>query len=514
MVDVTLYDHRGQPIKRSNITDGPQTARIGQLYKEFATHPVRGLTPGKLARILENAEHGDLQGQCDLFEDMEEKDGHISADLGKRKRAILGLDWSIVAPRNASKVEENAASLLQEIITDIPNFDDVLFNMADAIGYGYSNLEYDWMQDGKEWIQKTIEHRPPGWFTVSADDRNELRLRNNTADGESLQPFGWISHIHKAKSGYVTRAGLHRVLAWPFLFKNYSVRDLAEFLEIYGLPIRLGEYPPGASDTEKATLLRAVVNIGHAAAGIIPQGMAIDFKEAAKGASDPYQAMIDWCERTQSKAILGGTLTSQADGKSSTNALGNVHNDVRHDLLVSDARQIASTLTRDLVYPLGVLNTSAVDSVRRCPRFRFYTDEDADLNQQAERDTKIYNMGYAPTEEYIQTTYGEGWVKRETKPTQAALKGQVTAALKVGETQDVADQYLDQLETKTTAAMTTLLEPVRRLVIQADSLEAIRDGLLDMYPDMDASTFSETLQQALAAAELAGRYEVHEDTDA
>uniref|UniRef100_UPI00398B6B75 phage portal protein family protein n=1 Tax=Erwinia tracheiphila TaxID=65700 RepID=UPI00398B6B75 len=48
------------------------------------------------------------------------------------------------------------------------------------------------------------------------------------------------------------------------------------------------------------------------------------------------------------KAILGGTLTSQADGASSTNALGNVHNEVRFEVRSSDATQVAATLTRDL----------------------------------------------------------------------------------------------------------------------------------------------------------------------
>ncbi|MCY9814236.1 phage portal protein family protein [Aeromonas caviae] len=42
---------------------------------------------------------------------------------------------------------------------------------------------------------------------------------------------------------------------------------------------------------------------------------------------------MEWCEHSMSKAILGGTLTSQADGKSSTNALGNVHNEVREEAL-------------------------------------------------------------------------------------------------------------------------------------------------------------------------------------
>jgi phage gp29-like protein len=94
----------------------------------------------------------------------------------------------------------------------------------------------------------------------------------------------------------------------------------------------------GATDQDKDALFEALVMLGHNAAGIIPQGTDIDFKSAASGQADPFVAMMDWCERTVSKVILGATLTSQADGKTSTNALGNVHNDVRHDILVADAR--------------------------------------------------------------------------------------------------------------------------------------------------------------------------------
>jgi phage gp29-like protein len=60
-------------------------------------------------------------------------------------------------------------------------------------------------------------------------------------------------------------------------------RDLAEFLEIYGLPVRLGKYPEGATEKEKSTLLQAVLSIGHNAGGIIPRGMEIEFQNAASG---------------------------------------------------------------------------------------------------------------------------------------------------------------------------------------------------------------------------------------
>lgn len=38
----------------------------------------------KLPRILEEAERGNLEAQSDLFCDMEERDGHLYAEMSKR----------------------------------------------------------------------------------------------------------------------------------------------------------------------------------------------------------------------------------------------------------------------------------------------------------------------------------------------------------------------------------------------------------------------------------------------
>ncbi len=532
----TILDHRGHPVKSGDL-QAAQTAKLGHLHKEFADHPARGLTPAKLASILTDAERGDLTAQCDLFDDMEERDGHIYAELSKRRRALLGLDWEVVAPRGATATEETAAEWVGDVLRDLSNFEDTLLDMADAIGKGFSCLEITWGRDGNEWVPSDITHRPPRWFTVAKENHDRLLLRRKGQETEALRPFSWITHIHKAKSGYLGRAGLHRVLAWPYLFKNYSVRDLAEFLEIYGLPLRLGTYPPGSSDKEKATLLRAVVNLGHNAAGIIPEGMMVDFKEAAADRSDPFQAMIDWCERTQSKAILGGTLTSQADGKTSTNALGTVHNEVRHDLLVADALQLASTLTRDLVWPLATLNLPGLDPGRG-PRFRFDTREPEDLKLYADAIPKLVEVGmeipldYAHDKLRIPRPQEDEEVLRPALPFgQAALRragfhppdavGRMNpalrgacphcAALRAGDPDpDTADHYADQLDEAAASAMDGLLAPVRRLVATARSMDELRDGLLALYPEMGVSDLAATLQQAFTAADLAGRFEVGE----
>lgn len=351
------------------------------------SHPAVGLTPAKLHQLLTGAESGNMNDMLALFEDMEERDSHIFAELDKRKRSLLSLDWYIQPPSDATAAEKEQAATIDTLMHAIDDFDTVIKDALDAIGKGFSGQEINWVRDGATWYVESLEFVIPQKFVIAPDNKT-LMLGNGIDDPEQLWDHAFLMHTHKAKSGYLVRGGLHRILAWPYVFKNYSVRDLAEFLEIYGLPMRLGTYPAGATESEKFTLLRAVMEIGHRAAGIVPEGMKIDFKEAAKGNSDPFESMIKWCELSQSKAILGGTLTTQSDGKSSTNALGNIHEVARLEIRDSDAKQLSASISRDIVASMMRLNYPSVHP-RRYPKFAFDLSEPEDITTFSEAIPKL-----------------------------------------------------------------------------------------------------------------------------
>lgn len=516
----------GQPIPMPDLEE-PQTSRLLHLQRELQTHPTRGLTPSRLAKILDAAETGDLVAQFELFEDMEEKDGHIAAEMGKRRRACV-LDWDVVPPEGADAAETKNAAQLGELLMEIPDFEDMVFDLTDAIGKGYACLEIEWHRVEGYWVPKTITHRPQSWFTLHRGYRQELRLRsNNTVDGvmgDPLRAFNWITHIHKAKSGYLERAALFRQLVWTYLFKNYSVGDLAEFLELIGV-LRLGKYPPGASEKEKATLLRALAAIGHNASGIIPEGMLIEFHNVAPGDPKAFQAMIDWCERNQSKVILGGTLTSGADGAASTNALGNVHNEVRKDLRNGDIRQANTTLTRDLVFAVASLNGLAPGGLRRLPQFRLKAQEREDLKAFADSLPHLIDYGIHPPVAWAHEKLGIPMAQGNEPvlmppqrvpaiPPMAAAtawhQGFAAATAQPSQAAAVPPQaaMAPQLAAAARAPAAAWVEQIRALVGRAASLEEIRDGLAALSPDMTLDQYAAAMAEALAAAQLAGRYEV------
>lgn len=369
-----------------------QTARLVQRQRERAGHPARGLTPARLHCIIESAEGGDLLAQSELAQDMEERSGHLAAELDKRRRAVIQLDWSVEPPRNPSARETADAAYIEECLRAIPEWEDVLYDLTDAYLHGFAALELGWAREGREWRVSTATHRPQSWFRLDRDTRTQLRLRDDTLDGAELWPLGWLVHRHRARSGYLHRIGLVRSLCWPYLFGAYAVGDLAELLEIYGLPVKVGTYPANATSAEKTTLLQALLGIGHNAAGIIPEGMRIEFQQAAAGAADPFEALLAWSERTISKVLIGGTLTSDASGGTKTNALGRVHETALWDLVTSDTRQLAGALQSGLIAPLLMLNRGQADP-RRLPRIAFDLAEPEDMAMYAQALPALVTLG-------------------------------------------------------------------------------------------------------------------------
>lgn len=536
-----ILDHRGQPIEMGTLTE-PQTAKLMNLKRELQTHTSKGLTPSRLASILEAAEQGDVLNQLELYEDMIEKDGHLYAELSKRQRALLTADWSIAPPSNPSAQEKKDAQALEERVEDLDDFEDVILGAAAAIGPAFSCQEIEWDRAGRDWLPKCIHFRPHTWFTLDRETRSQILLRAPSVVGDPLQPFGWITHLHRAKPGYIARSGLMRQLVWPYLFKVYSIGDLAEFLEIYGLPLRVGTYPAQATKEEKATLLRAVSALGHDAAGIIPEGMMVDFKEPADGKPDSFMAMIDLMERTESKVILGATLTSQADGKSSTNALGKVHNEVRLDILSSDARQVASTFSRDLVYPIGVLN-GLIKDPRRRPRFKFDVQEEEDFNTMAEGlKTVIVDMGLkvgkqwaheqlgipipAEGEDVVEPPRREALAVDPAAPPQrkplklvkgaqdklAALAAMLRGSQSPFPDQAELDRAIDALDPEELQRQAeTVLAPIIALIQSGDSYDQIRAELASRYTEMDAGRLEALLANLTFVTELWGKLSAEEE---
>jgi phage gp29-like protein len=562
----TILGPDGQPIDLKaalRTIETPQTAELGSIVAEFDRHPSAGLTPAKLNTVLRQAEQGDLVAQAELADDMQERDAHLYAELSKRCGAITALQWSIEEPDKASAEEKALTERVREWVSMITahangvdgGMDVLLQAMTAGVLPGYAPIEKVWRLDTDSTGRPVrIPHctlQPQRWFTLSPDRRRFL-LRSQTkmvegaklSDGsslpprmgEELKPFAWLMHVHPARNGYLARMSLARSLVWPYLYKNYAVRDLAEFLEIYGLPLRLGKYPSGASDEEKLTLLRAVTNIGHNAAGIIPQGMLIEFQNASAGTEVPFVAMWDRMDAAQSKAILGQTL-SASEGSKGSHALGQVHNEVRMDIRDADARLYESSFNRQVIAQLCVLNAPNVN-LRRLPRLVLDTGEAEDLEVYANNLPKLAQAGLRIRKKWVheklripEPEAGEevlevaepppapgipgarppGAAGQPTDATRAALLALLTGALAKPAAAPPVD-LVDELVAEQTAQWQPLLAPLvepllaelDKAVAAGESLEAFAARVPELVKLMDGQPITEDLARAAFSARLAG----------
>ena len=114
-----LIDLYGRPL---NVASAATKAEIAEVVARPTTTGVRqawnnstvaaGLTPGRLASMLQRAADGDAHDYLTLAEEMEERDWHYASELGKRKLAVMGLDRNVkpasADPRDIDPVTCNA----------------------------------------------------------------------------------------------------------------------------------------------------------------------------------------------------------------------------------------------------------------------------------------------------------------------------------------------------------------------------------------------------------------------
>lgn len=445
-----LFDAYGRPIVFEALREeqaAPTLAGIRNIYSVIDDSI--GLTPDKVVGILRNAEFGDPWLYLELAERMEEKDLLYQGVLHTRKMAVTQLDIDVMAAGDDAQSIEDA-DFVRDVLIDSNQLDlhDAIMEMLDALGKGFSATEIIWNTDGispqgggPAWLPFALKWRDPRWFMFDWISGEQLLVRTLRTDGpqipvgpdawdsrltpmnfrirsgggheigiqpatQPLAPFKFITHICRAKAGLPVRGGLARIAVWSYLFKNYVLKDWVTFAEVYGQPMRLGKYGPGATENDKAALLRAVSNIGTDAAAIIPESMAIEFVESKGGGQkshEMYQKFCEYLDKLLTIGVLGQELTTQLPRGAGSRAAAEVHDVVRRDIATDDARRVSATLNRDLVKPLIDLNRGPR---RRYPQISIGFNERADLTDLMAGLGPAVDRGMSVSERWLREQFG------------------------------------------------------------------------------------------------------------
>ncbi len=514
-------------------------------------HPEEGLGPERLAGLLREAEMGNLIPAMWLAEAMEEKNLHYRSVLATRKLQVSALPVQVTAASEET-ADQKAADLVRDFC-DGPVLRGALFDILDAVGKGFSVSENVWDLQSGEWRPARIEWRFPQWFLFDRVDGKTILMRGGPGDGADafqvpageldrgnfgtpLPPFKFITHIHRSKSGLPIRGGLMRPAAWAYMFQNFSAKAWAVFLEVYGHPLRVGKYETGASKEDKATLLRAVRNIAADAAAIIPQGMEIEFIEAANATgTSPHMAQLDWWNAQLSKLVLGQTGTTDTGQYVGT---ADAHEHVRGDIKEDDAAQLGASIARDLVKPLVDLN---IGPRPRYPTLRIGEPETEDLAGLVDNVKTFVGMGGQVGEAWLGGKLGipvpepgeavlkapapppafgapqpdgddeedpDGTGATDLLPPPPPKDGKLSVQAQIPQGAAPVTDALDGLQDDQLAdwhpLVAPLVDPVQALMEECSTLEEFERRLPELLDRQDPARLAQSLARAAFAARLAG----------
>ncbi|ATF00777.1 Mu-like prophage protein gp29 [Phaeobacter gallaeciensis] len=505
MENYRLVDQYGKPIRKQMLTERIAEPGITSIRNAWAQSVASGLTPARLASILAAASEGNLYDYLVLAEEMEERDPHYASVLGVRKRAVSGI-VPVVKPASDKPEDVKIADDVRANLAEHDSFTDLVEDMLDALGKGFSQIELIWGRGKRSWWVDEFIHRDPRFFTFDRETGREVRLidERDMIDGLPLEPFKWISHKAKLKSGLVGRGGLARLVAFGWMCKSYTMKDWIAFIETYGLPLRLGKYGPGATAEDVDVLYTAVANVGTDAAAVIPENMRIDFEQVAAGpGNDIFEKLARWVDEQTSKAVLGQTMTSD---NGSSMAQAQVHNEVRHDVAQSDARSVSGTLNRDLVKPYVDLNFGVQE---RYPRLSIIIEEAEDTDMIMRNAFRMVSQGLRVKQSELRSKLGFS----EPDADDEVIGGDGTSKDKTAEARnraqpagpfDAIEELEDDLSEDWENVLSDVLDPVLALLETATSYDEAQALIKDAFPQLGSKAMIEALVKAAVKARAIG----------
>lgn len=408
-----------------------------------------GLTPQAITVTQRAADEGRMALWADLLDEVRQGDPHLHGDLQKRELSVAGADYELRLPTSAGKrAGANALALCNDAIEAIAppagslavSFRGLMQNLLTANWHGRAAVELVYSRDGRYTIPVEaypIHARRLSWsndldwrlylYDETTGDTRFSRFPGVPFSDRALFPAGKILlHTPRLFGTYPTREGLGRALVWYSAFKRWTVRDWLAFAEWAGRGLRVGKYATGrdakndrrANEEDKAALEDALVAMSSTVATIIPD--VTDLQVIPPHSTEVHADLVKLCNGEMSKAILGGTLTSDP-GDRGARSLGEVHLRAMTQLLKSDAENLSDTLRRDLFAPLVRMNLGDRAPV---PHIVLNVEPPADAKSRAERLKLYMEHGLSVGAEWVRDMEGIP----SPQPGEEVIGGRPTAA--------------------------------------------------------------------------------------
>lgn len=197
--------------------------------------------------------------------------------------------------------------------------------------------------------------------------------------------------------------GLLNQVAPLALYKRGAIADWANFIEIFGQPMRVAKYDPYDPTTEEA-LRKAIETTGSMLGLLIPKTADFEVKDSgsANANGDLQAKFVSMLDQQMSIAILGNTETTSNSGTGSQ-AKSKTHQNEQREITRSDLNYVRAALNNP--HFLRILESYGF-KIPQGAGFKFQTEIDWNyLSQRVNTDLQLAKGGLPIARDYFYDTY-------------------------------------------------------------------------------------------------------------
>ena len=415
--------------ERRKVTDSSSGSRSKKPKNIFSLYSAEfgDLDSDRIIFYVETARKGMFFFKYLLFDDMRRRDLHTGGLLQKRKLSILGkLRHAKLDDLILCDWKEGKDFLLDNFRQKSVMFPNFLSDILEAQFQGVAIFEKIFKMIGSKIYLEKIPLLPGHLYLYDdvideykfLDPVNNDALLNRAAGSVATDDldFDMLStidippvkllevHGYDGNNANGFMNGFTDSMIYANFVKSVSFKDWNIFLEIYGLPPRLGKYDDMVMDDKAFGKFQdAVENFGNNYWAVINKNHDIELKDFNKtGSSDVYKTFVDHVETKQSIRVLGQNLTTQVT-TAGTRAASETHHSVEEDILDSDILLLENTVN-ELMMDLLKLNFTNIPEE---PKFRIPVAKNiADLEVKSRVYVNLKALGYTPSLETLESEFG------------------------------------------------------------------------------------------------------------
>lgn len=499
--------------------------------------PIRGLSPQKLGRVLDQYHAGQLREAALLWDAMERRDLLIRTVSAKRKKAVARAQYEILA------INKSERALLHKTVlekfydnleaTDVLRRDQyggiglLRRQMMDAVGKGFAVHEIVWKPIEGEGSQRAMGKRMRRAAAQAAAGAGPTAaaaagggpgiqfmtaefifcplwfFENLTGELRFLESEGASEGVEMADGEWLVTVGdaIMEPCSVAYCYKHMGLKDWVIYSQSFGSPIPWGKTPAARGTKEWEEVETAVSQLMSQMSIVTSNDETISLIESKAGGSNfPMPNLVEYCDRGIAALWRGADLSTISQGQAGIGA--SLQGDESNLLQEDDANDMTEGLWRidKMVIRMVLGDEEPLAYIKILPPKKQAAEQDIRIDEflvkmgcKLSQDDALERNGRSPAQE------GDD-ILQTSGPEPGGLPGQVPAARMENER-----SAADAVRAAKRRLMSPVLAELRRIDAM-DNEEARRDAARALLANMPAlrARLETEIQQGELADELEG----------